>query len=253
MFLDARANPASRYREYFTFDDSELGYRTYFGVPTMPEVNVTNPEARNWLIETARFWLREFDVDGYRLDHANGPGPDFWTDFWTACKTEKPDSSYFGEVVDASNVVRSYYGRLDGCLNFFVADALRRTYALGRWTEAHMERALARHVRFFPPDFVMPTFIDNHDMDRFLFLARGEKAALRRAAATQMRLPGPPIIYYGTEVGLTQAIGMRDGHGMHVNRVPMVWGDSQDRELLDFYRALIQERRQSALAEGNVA
>ena len=250
LFLEASANPASPYRNYFTFDDSELGYRTYFGVATMPEVNVTNPEARDWLIETARFWLREFGVDGFRLDHANGPGPDFWTHFWTACKAERPDCFCFGEVVDASNVVRSYYGRLDGCLNFFAADALRRTYALGRWTEAHRQRALARHFRYFPPDFVMPTFLDNHDMDRFLFLAQGDKAALRRAAAIQMRLPGPPIIYYGTEVGLNQAIGMRDGHGMHVNRVPMVWGEGQDHELLEYYRALIQQRRQSPTPEG---
>jgi hypothetical protein len=253
LFLDAQANPASHTRKYFTFDDSDLGYRTYFGVATMPEVNITHPEARDWLIEAARFWLREFDVDGYRLDHANGPGPDFWTDFWTACKAEKRDSFCFGEVVDASNVLRGYYGRLDGCLNFFAADALRRTYALGRWTEAHMERALARHFRFFPPDFVMPTFIDNHDMDRFLFLARGDKAALRRAVAAQMRLPGPPIVYYGTEVGLNQATSIREGRGMHINRVPMVWGDNQDRELLDDFRALIQERRQSDLIESGIA
>jgi glycosidase len=58
-----------------------------------------------------------------------------------------------------------------------------------------------------------------------------------------MRLPGPPIIYYGTEVGLNQAVSIRDGNGMHVNRVPMVWGDEQDRDLLATYRGLIQERR----------
>jgi glycosidase len=110
-----------------------------------------------------------------------------------------------------------------------------------------MERALVRHFRFFPPDFVMPTFLDNHDMDRFLFLARGDKAALRRAAAAQMRLPGPPIVYYGTEVGLDQATSIREGRGMHINRVPMVWENDQDRELLEYYRTLIRERGQSAL------
>jgi cyclomaltodextrinase len=58
-----------------------------------------------------------------------------------------------------------------------------------------------------------------------------------------MRLPGPPIVYYGTEVGLNQRVSIREGSGMHVNRVPMVWGKEQDRELLDTYRELIQERR----------
>jgi cyclomaltodextrinase len=146
-------------------------------------------------------------------------------------------------VVDVAHVKRTYVGRMDGCLNFFVADALRRTFALGRWTEAYMERFLERHYQFFPPDFVMPTFLDNHDMDRFLFLAGGDKRALRHAATVQMRLPSPPIVYYGTEVGLNQAVGIRDGSGMHVNRVPMVWGEGQDRELLEYYKELIRKRQ----------
>ncbi|HFD39806.1 MAG TPA: alpha-amylase, partial [Anaerolineae bacterium] len=135
-----------------------------------------------------------------------------------------------------------YVGRLDGCLDFLTADALRRTFALGRWTEEQLTRFLARHERFFPTDFVRPTFLDNHDMDRFLFLAGGDQEALRRAAAVQMALPGPPIIYYGTEVGLSQKVSIRAGAGMHVNRVPMVWGKEQDRDLLAFYRALIRHR-----------
>jgi cyclomaltodextrinase len=243
IFLDAQANPESRYRRWFTFDDSEIGYRTYFGVARMPEVNLANPEAREWLIGGARYWLREFAVDGFRLDHANGPGPDFWTDFWTACKAEKPDCYCFGEVVDTPYAQLPYLGRLDGLLDFGTADAMRRTFALGTWTEDHLARFLARHRQFFPASFVMPTFIDNHDMDRFLFLAGGDRDALKRAAALQMRLPGPPIIYYGTEVGLTQKMSIREGHGMHINRVPMIWGADQDRELLAYYQDLIRTRR----------
>jgi glycosidase len=249
IFQEALANPDSRYRDWFTFDDSEIGYRTYFGVPTMPEVKVGHPGARDWLIDAARFWLREFDVDGYRLDHANGPGPDFWTDFWTACKEEKADCFCYGEVVDAPDVQLSYVGRLDGCLDFSSADALRRTFALGTWSEDHLERFLGRQAAFYPENFVRPTFLDNHDMDRFLFLAQGDKEALRRAAAAQMRLPGPPIIYYGTEIGLTHSESTTSGKGLHVCRVPMAWGAGQDRELLAFYQALIQERRESARAE----
>ncbi len=245
IFLDAQANPSSPYRNWFTFDDSKNGYRSYFGVPTMPEVNLRNPEARRWMIDIARYWMREFQVDGYRLDHANGPGPDFWTDFWAACKDENPESLCFGEVVDAPSAQQAYIGRLDGCLDFHLGDALRRTFALKIWTEEDFERFLARHRRFFPENFLMPTFIDNHDMDRFIFIAGGDKEALRRAAQVQMQLPGPPIIYYGTEVGLNQTLGMRDGHGMHVNRVPMIWGEEQDRELLTFYQDLIQERKRS--------
>jgi glycosidase len=146
-------------------------------------------------------------------------------------------------VVDAPSVQRTYVGRLDGCIDFFAADALRRTFALGRWTEDHLERFLDRHAAYFPDSFLMPTFLDNHDMDRFLHLAGGDKEALRRAAAVQMRLPGPPIIYYGTEVGLSQTHTTREGMGLHFSRVPMPWDAEQDQELLAYYKALIRERR----------
>jgi cyclomaltodextrinase len=212
-------------------------------VRSKPQVNLKHPEARRWMIDAGRYWLRAFDVDGFRLDHANGPGPDFWSDFWSACKEEKPDCFCFGETVEPPDVLRAYAGRLDGCLDFQTMHALRQTFAYGRWTEAEFERFVARHLAFFPENFLMPTFLDNHDMDRFLYAAGGDKRALRRAAAVQMRLPGPPIIYYGTEVGLRQTFGRKDAVGLEASRAPMAWGDDQDRELLAYYKRLIRQRR----------
>ncbi len=245
IFQDALTNLDSPYRDWFSFDDSEIGYRTFFAVRQMPQVNFANPEARAWMIDAARYLLREFDVDGYRLDYAIGPTPDFWTDFWVACKTEKFESFCFGEIIDAPTIQQNYVGRLDGCLDFYVADALRRTFGFGLWSEPHLERFLERHTAYFDEKFIMPTFLDNHDMDRMLFIANGDKEALKRAAEVQMRLPGPPIIYYGTEVGLNHDRSAQEGGGIHVSRVPMLWGDEQDKELFDFYRRLIAERKKN--------
>jgi len=243
FFVDALNDPASPYRDWFYFDDSPLGYRAFFGVASMPTLNVAHAPVREHLIDVARMWLREFDVDGYRLDYASGPGPDFWADFWVACKAEKPDSFCMGEVVDAPDVQRRYVGRLDGCLDFHLTDALRKTFAWGRWSETDLERFVERHQAYFPPDFIMLTFLDNHDMDRFLFIAGNDQGALRRAATYQMRLPGPPIIYYGTEVGVSQHASKNDGWGLEASRAPMIWDDRQDTDLLAFYRTLIRQRR----------
>lgn len=247
IFQNALSGESSPYRNWFTFDDSETGYRAFFGYKGMPQVDLANPAARDWMMEAARYWLREYDVDGYRLDYALGPGPNFWVDFWRACKAEKPDCFCFGEIIDAPQVQKNYIGRLDGCLDFFAADALRRTYGFNLWEEDHLTRFIERHYNYFPPDFVMPTFLDNHDMDRFLCIANGDKDALRRAAAVQMRLPGPPIIYYGTEVGLSHTRSTQEGGGIHVSRVPMLWGAEQDQELLAFYKNLIHQRKQRLL------
>ena len=242
-FVEALANPQSRYRNWFTFDDSEVGYRSFFGVKNMPKINLENPEAAAWMIDIAQFWLREFDADGYRLDYANGVGSNFWSGFRVACRQVKPDSFIFGEIIEAPSAQRAYVGRLDGLLDFHLEDALRKTYAWGAMTEAEFEQFARLHYAYFPPDFLMPTFLDNHDMDRFLFIAKNDKAALRRAATAQFRLPGPPILYYGTEVGLSQQAGKSEGRGLEESRLPMLWGEEQDANLLHFYRELIQARR----------
>ncbi|MBN1312040.1 MAG: alpha-amylase [Anaerolineae bacterium] len=243
IFIDAQANPASPYRSWFLFNDSETGYRTFFGTPTMPQINTANDGARRWLLDAARYWLREFDADGYRLDHAQGPGLDFWADFWAACKDAQPESLCFGEVVDKASMVRHYVGRLDGCLDFMTSDALRSTYGRHTWNEADFERFFERHRSFFPETFIMPTFLDNHDLDRFLFIAEGNKERLKRAMERQMQLPNPPIIYYGTEAGLSQDEGTDGPLGLQASRKSMLWGDAQDRELIEFYQAQILARR----------
>ncbi|HRF98771.1 MAG TPA: hypothetical protein PLZ51_26360, partial [Aggregatilineales bacterium] len=72
-----------------------------------------------------------------------------------------------------------------------------------------------------------------------------DKSKLMRAAEVQFSLPHPPIIYYGTEVGMTQNIATYDGAGLDESRLPMYWGKDQDAELLVFYKELIAKRRNS--------
>lgn len=250
-FVEARANPSSPYRDWFTFEGGSQRYRSYFGVSTMPEVNLENPMARQWMIDAARFWLREFEVDGFRLDYATGPRPGFWPEFWGACKAERPDCLCVGEVVEPSDVQRVYVGRMDALLDFQFAYAVRRALGSRSWTRRELDHFLAGHRAYFPEDgFPLLTFLDNHDMDRFLFLAGNDREALRRAARLQMQMPGPPIIYYGTEVGMSQSGGKAAHPGTEPSRAPMVWEGAQDRSLLDFYKNLIQERARSKPWEG---
>lgn len=244
IFLEAQASADSPYRDWFTFDDSAIGYRTFFAVKTMPQVNLQNAGAREWFFDIARYWIREFNVDGYRLDYANGPSLDFWTEFRAVIRAEKADAFCFGEVVDAPSVLHAYIGKLDGCLDFFTGELIRKAYGWKTLDTAEMAQVLARHRAYYPSDFIMPSFIDNHDMDRFLLIAGNDKAALLRAAEAQMKLPAPPIIYYGTEVALKQAQSVHEGGGLHMSRVPMVWDDEQDHELLAAYKRMIATRRE---------
>ena len=242
-FLDAYNNKNSPYRNWFYFDEAdEIGYRTFFGVRKMPQVNLNTPEARQWMLDIARYWLEEFDVDGYRLDHANGPGPGFWGEFWQVCKSAKPESICFGEVVEPPDVQRQYLGRMDGLLDFHLCEALRKGMGTENWSSQQLNNFLVNHSDYWNKEFLMMTFIDNHDMDRFLYIADNDIEKLKRAAEIQFEFPGPPIIYYGTEVGLKQTLSKTSAIGLEASRGAMVWGEGQNQEIYHFYQDLIQKR-----------
>ncbi len=244
FFQEARSDPASPYRRWFTFAPAyPHGYRTFFNVASMPRLDTAHPAVRDYVIQVARYWLTEYDVDGFRLDHANGPDHAFWTDFWRACKAAKPDCWCFGEIVEPPSVLYGYLGRLDGCLDFHLCDLLRRVFAHAALDLAGLERQVSRHEAFFPSAFTRPSFLDNHDMDRFLYLAGEDRWRLQLAMLVLATLPGPPIIYYGSEVGLNQTRSRGEGRGLEMSRLPMEWGDEQDAELLAWYRRLIAARR----------
>ncbi|HZD10919.1 MAG TPA: alpha-amylase family glycosyl hydrolase, partial [Candidatus Binatia bacterium] len=208
-------------------------------------INLEHPAARAHLLRAAAFWSGDIGFDGYRLDYALGPSHDFWTDFRAAVKGTRPDAWLFGEVVEAPPVQLSYDGRLDGCLDFLLMQALRDTFIFGTMSVAALDGFLRRHHAFFPEHFSRPSFLDNHDVDRFLWLARGDKRKLKLAALCQFTLTGSPIVYYGTEVGLSQErdVVQKQGHILEESRLPMLWGEAQDQELHRFYRRLIDFRR----------
>ena len=47
-----------------------FGYESWHGIWELPCLNHKNPEVRNYLLDTVRFWVQEFDIDGIRLDCA---------------------------------------------------------------------------------------------------------------------------------------------------------------------------------------
>ncbi len=248
-FRQALAEPDGEAGEWFWIDAKHPphGYRSFFSVPTMPELDTDHPAVRDYLIGAAEMWLRDLDVDGYRLDYAHGPSHAFWASFWRAVKRTKPDAWCFGEVVDAPDSMMGYMGFLDGVLDFHLGEALRNVFAHRSRDLAWLDHFLHDHDAFFPPPdrFSRPVFLDNHDMDRFAFRAMGDaEAALRLASLFLYTLPHPPLLYYGTEIGLPQLHGKADGYGLEVSREPMAWAWSEgQRHLLAFYQRLAAVRQ----------
>ncbi|RME83736.1 MAG: DUF3459 domain-containing protein [Caldilineae bacterium] len=254
-FQEALHDPTSPKRAWYSFGPEYVhGYRTFFTSKRMPQLDLDNPEARRFILDAAGYWLREYGIDGYRLDYAAGPSHDFWSAFYAACKRIRPDCWLFGEVTLGDEALRTYSGRLDGCLDFGFTRQLRRL-CLAPAGELPAVSAFAAYLersrRYFPEDYTRPSFLDNHDMNRFLWMAGNDRQRLRLAAALMFAFGGPPILYYGTEVGLSQP--RSKGYHREESRHPMLWGDRQDADLLAWFRRWIALRRQHpALSRGDV-
>jgi len=240
-FVEARANPDSPYFSWYSIGDwPPYGYRSFYGAPSMPQLATDQPEAQRYLISAALHWLREFGVDGFRLDHVGGPSHAFWAILHRAIKERFPEAATLGEISEPYEGIASYAGRMDGFMDFPLTGVMRRVFGQRAAPLAELLGALDARRDQLPRDMAPALLLNNHDMHRFLWIADGDKARLRLASACQMTLPGTPIIYYGTEVGLSQ-----DGDAHVENayaRAPMPWGEAQDRVLLEHYQRLLTLR-----------
>ena len=256
-FAAAKADEHSPYRAWFSFDAAyKHGYRCFFDVAAMPQLNTDHPDVRQFLGDAAVHWLTTYDADGFRLDYAAGPSHAFWSEFYARCKNAKPDCWLFGEVTRPGAALRTYQGRLDGCLDFGLTRLLRQLCSPDAASISMVEFAnyIVRNQRFLGSTdnhFLLPSFLDNHDMNRFLWVAGNNKARLKMAATLLFGLGGPPILYYGTEVGLSQP--RPKAPWLEEARHPMPWGTTQDVELHTFFKRLIALRRsQPALCYGAI-
>jgi neopullulanase len=233
----------SAYKDYFhihrfpvrdTYDDvRNMDFDTFAYGPRMPKWNTENPGARKYLLDVAEYWIREGDIDGWRLDVANEVSFDFWQEFGKRVRGIKSDFYVVGEVWhDASNWINPGY--FDAVMNYplgapIIDFFLRKQINAEQFTE-RLFKALARYSPLHRR--IAFNLLDSHDTARALTIANGDKQALRNAFT--LLLPGSPSIYYGTEVGM-------DGGDDPLCRKPMVW-DEANRELLSFFRETIAFR-----------
>lgn len=253
-FLAARKAGALQADGWYTFDTRyPTGYLAFYNVANMPVLNTDTEPVRAYLFEAARYWLEDLRADGLRLDNVSGPAHAFWTHFQEQVKRLAPDALTLGEVTGAMTDIAAYAGRLDACMDFPLTREMRRVFALREEPLHELLAALERDAAGFPALMTPARLLDNHDMHRFLWLAENDARRLKLALAFLMALTGFPIIYYGTEVGLSQRAGP-DGQDAYA-REPMVWDEaSQQGDLLERARWLIARRvERASLRRGHMA
>ncbi len=208
----------------------------YYGVfwEGMPDLNFKEPEVRQEMVDIARFWLDEYDVDGFRLDAVRylvetGPGAgqqdtaetlDYWREFSTAVHKTHPDALLLGEAWVSDTVAAGYLANGKGLDAVFDFDFME-SIGMGALAEepADLEAALCRYPKLFAEGSVSGTFLTNHDLVRLASRLQEDEAAIRLAPLLLFTLPGLPFVYYGQEIGQRNGPKLTDEH----KRLPMQW------------------------------
>jgi cyclomaltodextrinase / maltogenic alpha-amylase / neopullulanase len=236
----------------------------------LPKFNTDNPQVREFLMDVAEFWVREFDIDGWRLDvppEIKTPG--FWEEFRRRVRAIKPDAYLVGEIWrEAPEWVRG--DRFDATMNYvFAADAIAfaagdrvsQSLVQGRSYDPYpgidaveFGRRIDRLLSLYDWETTQVQFnlLDSHDAPRVLSIARGDKATLRLATLLQMTFPGTPSVYYGDEIALRGAENYDGPHSDPEARWPFPWGDerSWDHEMLAYFQRAIALRRNHPALRG---
>ena len=274
FFLDAKANPNSQYRDWFIFDRWPKKYRTFLGVKELPKLNLDNPAAMEHILGAARKWM-SLGFDGLRLDHVIGLSNENVRGLVEPLREEFPGSIFIGEAWFSNTKFRdmktirvprryrlwvwwwlggdsnamlyhNYRDMLDGVLNFEGAELLEKyVKARTRWSKKRAADKLIARSKAFGSKLLLPTFLDNHDMERFLFKCNDDVELLQKAARLQFLLKQPAVIYYGTEIGMSQKrpFKARKKYGDLYCRQPMQWNPAnQNKSLLEFYKALVRSK-----------
>lgn len=246
----------SKYLDWYFIDkfplDNESGQAPnfkcfgYYG--GMPKLNLKNPEVEKYVTDVACYWLKECDIDGWRMDVGDEISHYFWKHFRRAVKAVKKDALIIGEIWhyagdflegDEWDTVMNYpfYLNLIDLLADEKIDVSRFIQNLG-----YMKGRLNK--KCYP---LMWNLIDSHDTARFLHLCNN-KQKQHLAAAFQLLMPGMPMIYYGDELAMPGANDPDCRRGMY-------WDEEyRDNEMLEWYKRLIQVRRTHAcIVEGELA
>lgn len=176
-------------------------YEGWAGHYDLVKLNLQNDEVVNYLLDSVKFWIDDFDIDGLRLDAADCIDLAFFKKLRNTCKSKKPDFWLYGEITHGDYNRWANDELLDSVTNyecykgiysshndhnyFEIAHSLNRQFGNG---------GIYRNIYTY-------NFVDNHDVNRIASDLK-DKKHLQNVYTLMYTMPGVPSIYYGSEFGI---------------------------------------------------
>ena len=244
-------------------------------VPTMPDLNQSNPYVARYLLQNHIWWIEYAGIDGLRLDTYPYNDPQFMADWASAILTQFPRLSIFGETLVSTPAEQAFFTggntvnrgmdtHLPGVTDAALKDAI---YGFLNGNEGWVEGSnklyaiLSLDFLYKHPELNV-VFLDNHDMSRFYSMVGEDINKYKQGLGILLTMRGIPQVYYGTEI-LMKNFSDPDGKVREdfpggwntdsLNKFTKEGRTQRENEAFDFFRTLARFRGQSpALQSGRL-
>lgn len=173
-----------------------------FGLPDWAQ---ENPKTEQYLMDVGKFWAQS-GVDGFRLDAVRSVPKEFWTKFNKEIHDVAGDDFLLiGEYYHGDADRLAPYQRdtnMNSLVDYPMYYRIKEAFAKGG-SMTQVADGLSWTNNVYPEPELMGLFMDNHDTQRFLTEADGDKRRLKMALTFVMTANRIPTIFYGTEQGFT--------------------------------------------------
>ncbi len=230
-FKDIRQNrESSQYKDWYcnvnfsgnnSFGDG-FSYDNWGGYDLLAKLNQHNPAVRDYICDVIRFWVKEFDIDGIRLDAADVMDFNYMQALRSVANEVKPDFWLMGEVIHGNYSRWANEGTLHSVTNYMLHKALYSAH------NDHNYFEVAHTIKYVSDmagnNLKLYTFVDNHDVER-IYTKLTNKAHFVPVHIMLYTLPGIPSIYYGSEFGIE---GKKEHHSDDSLRPALKFEDYKD-------------------------
>lgn len=238
-FSGLRFDRRNRFGDPFAYDG-------WNGCEDLVKLNLGDPAVREHLFCAVEAWMRDFGIDGLRLDAADCIDLGFLADLAGFCRSKRSDFLLLGEVVHGDYRRWANPQTLDSTTNYECFKGLYSSLNDKNLFEiaASLRRQFGEHGLYV--GLPLYAFADNHDVDRVASLLKN-RAHLYPLYLLLFAMPGMPSIYYGSEWGLR---GTKQQGGDPALRPPLPRRDAlagvPEPDLAQALARIARVRRESA-------
>lgn len=207
-FQDIKRNREnSQYKDWYcnvnfwgnnSYNDG-FSYENWGGYDLLAKLNQRNPAVKDYICDVIRFWVREFDIDGIRLDAADVLDFDYMKALRHVANEVKPYFWLMGEVIHGNYSRWANNDTLHSVTNYMLHKALYSAH------NDHNYFEVAHTIKYVSGmagnGLKLYSFVDNHDVER-IYTKLKNKAHFMPVHVMLYTLPGIPSLYYGSEFGI---------------------------------------------------